>query len=38
VLEIRSSRLTDNPSDGFRTDPGIYFLGRDQIVVDSVLK
>jgi hypothetical protein len=38
VLEIRSSRLTNNPSDGFRTDPGIYFLGRDQIVVDSVLK
>ena len=38
VLEIRSSRLTSNPSDGFGTDPGIFFLGRDQIVVDSVLK
>ena len=34
VLEIRSSTLRDNPSDGFETDPGIFFLGRDQIVVD----
>jgi hypothetical protein len=38
VLEIRSSTLRKNPSDGFETDPGIYFLGRDQIVVDSVVK
>ena len=38
VLEIRSSTLRDNPSDGFETDPGIFFLGRDQIVVDSVLE
>jgi hypothetical protein len=38
VLEIRSSTLRRNPSDGFETDPGIYFLGRDQIVVDSVVK
>jgi hypothetical protein len=38
VLEIRSSVLRDNPSDGFETDPGIYFLGRDQIVVDSVVR
>jgi hypothetical protein len=38
VLEIRSSTLRDNQSDGFETDPGIFFLGRDQIVVDSVLK
>jgi hypothetical protein len=38
VLKIRSSVLRDNPSDGFQTDPGIYFLGRDQIVVDSVLE
>ena len=37
VLEIRSSTLRDNPSDGFETDPGIFFLGRDQIVVDSVV-
>src|SRR5215208_1049049 len=38
VLEIRSSTLRDNPSDGFETDPGIYFLGREQIVVDSVVR
>ena len=38
VLKIRSSTLRDNPSDGFETDPGIFFLGRDQIVVDSVIK
>ena len=31
VLEIRSSTLRNNPSDGFETDPGIFFLGRDQI-------
>jgi hypothetical protein len=38
VLEIRSSTLRGNPSHGFETDPGIFFLGRDQIVVDSVVK
>ena len=38
VLEIRSSTLRNNPSDGFETDPGIFFLGRDQIVVASVVK
>ena len=38
VLEIRSSTLRDNPSDGFETDPGIFFLGREQIVVDSVIR
>ena len=38
VLEIRSSTLRENPSDAFETDPGIFFLGRDQIVVDSVVK
>ena len=38
VLKIRSSALKDNPSDDFETDPGIFFLGRDQIVVDSVVK
>jgi hypothetical protein len=38
VLEIRSSILRNNPSDGFETDPGIYFLGRDQTVVDSVVR
>ena len=38
VLEIRSSTLRGNPSDGFETDPGIFFLGRDQQVVDSVVR
>ena len=38
VLEIRSSTLRDNPSDGFETDPGIFFLGRDQIIIDSVVE
>ena len=38
TLEIRSSTLRKNPSDGFETDPGIFFLGRDQIVVDSVVE
>jgi hypothetical protein len=38
VLSIRSSTLRDNPSHGFETDPGIFFLGRDQIVVDSDLE
>ena len=38
VLEIRSSTLRGNPSAGFQTDPGIFFLGREQIVVDSVVE
>jgi hypothetical protein len=38
VLEIRSSTLRGNPSDGFESDPGIFFLGRTQTVVDSVVK
>ncbi len=38
VLEIRSSTLRRNPSDAFETDPGIFFLGRKQIVVKSVIK
>jgi hypothetical protein len=38
VLEIRHSRLRRNPSDGFQTDPGIFFLGRRQVVVDSVIR
>ena len=38
VLEIRSSTLRDNPSEGFETDPGIFFLGREQTVVDSVVR
>jgi len=38
VLDIRSSTLRANPSDGFETDPGIFFLGREQVVVDSVVE
>ena len=38
VLEIRSSTLRRNPSDGFESDPGIFFLGREQTVVDSVVR
>jgi hypothetical protein len=38
VLEIRSSTLRDNPSGRFETDPGIFFLGRRQIVADSVVE
>ena len=38
VLEIRSSTLRRNPSDGFETDPGIFFLGRDQVITDSVVE
>jgi polymorphic membrane protein len=38
ILEIRSSTLRDNPSDGFQTDPGIFFLGREKTIDDSVVK
>jgi polymorphic membrane protein len=38
ILEIRSSTLRKNPSDGFQTGPGIYFLGRRQIVQHSVVR
>jgi hypothetical protein len=38
TLEIRSSSLRRNPSDGFETDPGIYFLGRRQTVTRSVIR
>jgi hypothetical protein len=38
ILDIRSSTLQGNPSDGFETDPGIFFLGRSQHVVDSIVK
>ncbi len=34
VLTIRSSTLRGNPSARFQTDPGIYFLGRQQNIVD----
>jgi len=38
VLEIRSSDLLHNPSDGFETDPGIFFLGRRQIIKNSIVR
>jgi hypothetical protein len=38
TLTIRSSTLSDNPSTGFETDPGIFFLGRHQTVEDSILE
>jgi hypothetical protein len=38
VLEIRRSNLQHNPSDGFENSPGIFFLGRRQIVSHSVVK
>ncbi|HET8756912.1 MAG TPA: hypothetical protein VFM58_12915 [Solirubrobacteraceae bacterium] len=38
VLAIRSSTLRHNSSDGFQTDPGIFFLGRRQIIKNSVVR
>jgi len=38
TLTIRSSTLSDNPSAGFATDPGIFFLGRRQTVEDSIVE
>ena len=38
VLTIRASTLRNNPSDGFETGPGIFFLGREQSVVGSIVK
>ena len=38
VLKIRSSVLRKNPSDGFENAPGIFFLGRDQIIIDSIVR
>lgn len=37
-LTIRSSTLRGNPSDGFRTDPGIFFLGRAQRIIHSTVR
>ncbi len=37
-LVIRSSTLKRNPSDGFENSPGIYFLGRHQVIEDSVVR
>ena len=38
VLDIRSSTLRRNPSDGFESDPGIFFLGREQRITRSVVR
>ncbi len=37
-LLIRSSRLKDNPSEGFESSPGIFFLGDRQVVEDSTVR
>jgi hypothetical protein len=37
-LTIRGSTLRQNPSDGFQTDPGIFFLGRAQHIIRSTVK
>ncbi len=38
TLRISGSRLTDNPSDGFETLPGIFFLGASRTITDSVVR
>jgi hypothetical protein len=38
TLTIRGSRLEDNPSDGFETVPGIFFLGASRTITDSVVR
>ncbi|NYE36307.1 hypothetical protein F4692_001411 [Nocardioides cavernae] len=38
TLTIRGSELVDNPSDGFETIPGIFFLGAGRTVTDSVVR
>ncbi|MDR7253004.1 hypothetical protein J2X46_001989 [Nocardioides sp. BE266] len=38
TLTIRGSRLEDNPSDGFETIPGIFFLGASRTITDSVVR
>lgn len=38
TLTITGSRLTDNPSDGFETVPGIFFLGASRTITDSVVR
>ena len=37
-LRIRSSVLKKNPSDGFESSPGIFFLGDRQVVEDSIVR
>ena len=38
TLTISGSRLSDNPSDGFETLPGIFFLGASRAITDSVVR
>jgi hypothetical protein len=38
TLTITGSRLTDNPSDGFETLPGIFFLGASRTITGSVVR
>ena len=38
TLTVRGSQLVDNPSEGFETIPGIFFLGARRDVVDSVVR
>ncbi|TGN63158.1 hypothetical protein EXE59_03760 [Nocardioides eburneiflavus] len=38
TMTIRGSRLVDNPSDGFETLPGIFFLGASRTITDSVVR
>ena len=38
TLTIRGSRFEDNPSDGFETIPGIFFLGAGRTITDSVVR
>jgi hypothetical protein len=38
TLTIRGSELTGNPSDGFETIPGIFFLGASRTITDSVVR
>ena len=38
TLTIRGSRVVDNPSDGFETLPGIFFLGASRTITDSVVR
>ena len=38
TLTIDGSQITDNPSDGFETLPGIFFLGASRTITDSVVR
>jgi hypothetical protein len=38
TLTIRGSRIIDNPSDGFETIPGIFFLGASRTITDSAVR